>query len=141
MERIIKLFSDEGDLIFDPFGGSGTTAIGAKLLKRNYIITELDAKYVEIAEKNLSLIQTDLIGRHFYERESIVKQKSSGVPRKQIEKAYMTLCFSNDKVLSIDEVRDIDPDIFAWLKDYPGDFNKLQGATRRKMEVQTLFSL
>jgi DNA modification methylase len=140
MERVIKIFSDEGDLIFDPFGGSGTTAIGAKLLNRNYIITELDKKYVDIAEKNLSLIQRDLHGSQFYERESIVKPKSTGTPRKQIEKAYMTLCFSERKIFTLKELKEVSPNTFSLVEHYQGNFNKLQGATRRKMEVQTLFS-
>jgi len=140
MERIIKIFSDEGDLIFDPFGGSGTTAIGAKLLNRNYVITELDKKYVDIAEKNLSMIQTDLHGSHFYERESVAKPKSNGTPRKQIEKAYMTLCFTEHKIFSLDELKEVSPKTFNMVEHYQGNFNKLQGATRRKMEVQTLFS-
>lgn len=140
MERIIKIFSNEGDLVFDPFGGSGTTAIGAKLLNRNYIITELDKKYVDIAERNLSLIQTDSHGSHRYERESVAKPKSNGTPRKQIEKAYMTLCFSQNKIFSLEELKNASPNTFNLVEHYQGDFNKLQGATRRKMEVQTLFS-
>lgn len=36
IERIIKISSDEGDVILDPFCGSGTTLVAAELLKRNY---------------------------------------------------------------------------------------------------------
>lgn len=140
MERIIKIFSDEGDLIFDPFGGSGTTAIGAKLLNRNYIITELDKKYVDIAEKNLANIQTDLTGSLYYERESIAQKKTNGTPRKQIEKEYMTLCFTNHKIFSLDELKEVSPNTFGLVEHYQGNFNKLQGATRRKIEAQNLFS-
>ena len=138
MERIIKIFSNEGDLIFDPFGGSGTTAIGAKLLNRNYIITELDKKYVDIAEKNLANIQTDLTGSLYYQRESVAQTKSNGTPRKQIEKAYMMICYSGNKVYSLDELKTISPSTFNLVEHYSGDFNKLQGATKRKMEA-TLF--
>lgn len=140
MERIIRIFSDEGDLIFDPFGGSGTTAIGAKLLNRNYIITELDEKYVAIAEKNLANIQADSTGSLYYERESVTQKKSNGTPRKQIEKEYMTLCFDNHKIFSLDELKDVSPNTFGLVEHYQGNFNKLQGATRRKIEAQTLFS-
>ncbi len=66
--------------------GAGTTAIAAKLLNRNYIITELDKKYVDIAERNLSTIQEDLYGSFSYKRESVLKSKLNGIPRKQIER-------------------------------------------------------
>lgn len=45
--------SDENDLILDPFLGSGTTAVAAKQLKRNYIGIEISEKYVEIAKQRL----------------------------------------------------------------------------------------
>lgn len=41
LERIISLASKEGDTVFDPFGGSGTTYIVAEILKRNWIGVEL----------------------------------------------------------------------------------------------------
>lgn len=37
LEQIIKLTTDEGDLVFDGFMGSGTTLVAAKLLNRHYI--------------------------------------------------------------------------------------------------------
>lgn len=45
----IKLFSDPGDLILDPFCGSGTTCLAAKNLGRNYIGIEKDARYWQVA--------------------------------------------------------------------------------------------
>lgn len=53
LERIILMSSDEGDVILDPFNGTGTTAIAAKRLGRNYIGFELDEKYVEITKNKL----------------------------------------------------------------------------------------
>ena len=52
-ERFIKLFSYEEDLILDPFMGSGTTAVAAKNLGRNYIGYEIKKEYVELSKERL----------------------------------------------------------------------------------------
>lgn len=59
----IYSWSNEGDLIYDPFGGSGTTAKMAHCLKRKWIMSEISAEYCEIARKRLEpyLCQQHLI--------------------------------------------------------------------------------
>jgi site-specific DNA-methyltransferase (adenine-specific) len=54
LERVILMSTDENDIILDPFMGTGTTAIAAKRLGRNYIGFELDREYVEIANRRLT---------------------------------------------------------------------------------------
>lgn len=54
VKNIIENFSDEGDLIYDPFMGTGTTAYVAKLLNRNYLGSELTSRYYEVINKRLS---------------------------------------------------------------------------------------
>jgi DNA modification methylase len=53
-EWFIKLFTQEGDLILDPFSGSGTTGIAAKNLNRNVVLIDKYSKYNKIAFRNLS---------------------------------------------------------------------------------------
>ena len=53
MGLILKDFSKETDLIFDPFLGSGTTAVAAKQLKRNFIGIEISPDYCKIANDRL----------------------------------------------------------------------------------------
>lgn len=52
-EDHIKSWSNEGDLVLDPFLGSGTTAKMALKLNRNFIGIEINKKYVELAEKRI----------------------------------------------------------------------------------------
>jgi len=54
LERIIRAASDEGSLVFDPFLGSGTTAVAAIALRRRCVGCELDAKYLAIAKKRVA---------------------------------------------------------------------------------------
>jgi DNA modification methylase len=60
--RIIKLYSDRGDTVLDPFLGSGTTAIAALQEDRHYIGIEKEEKYVALARSNIknALAQTSL---------------------------------------------------------------------------------
>ena len=57
----IKLFTQEGDVVLDPFIGSGTTAVAAQKLNRRYIGIELQAEYIEIAQTKLQSNQLPLI--------------------------------------------------------------------------------
>ncbi|TFI09269.1 site-specific DNA-methyltransferase [Thiopseudomonas sp. 4R-3cl] len=53
MERIILLTTNEGDVIFDPFMGSGTTAIAAVRTGRKYVGFELSENYCKVAEERI----------------------------------------------------------------------------------------
>jgi len=54
LERILLMTTDEGDTVLDPFSGTGTTAIAAKRLGRNYVGFEVDENYVVISRDKLS---------------------------------------------------------------------------------------
>jgi site-specific DNA-methyltransferase (adenine-specific) len=53
LERIIELVTSPGDWVLDPFSGSGTTLVAAKLMGRNAIGIDLLADAVELANKRL----------------------------------------------------------------------------------------
>lgn len=61
MSWLITLASREGDIVLDPFCGSGTTLIAAKMLGRQYIGVDREEDYCEIARKRVSVIPMRLV--------------------------------------------------------------------------------
>ncbi len=57
--KLFSASSDEGDVVFDPFLGSGTTSVVAKKLGRNFIGIEKNLEYCCLAEKRLELAEKD----------------------------------------------------------------------------------
>ena len=53
-KKVISLFTHEGELILDPFVGSGTTLVAAQDLNRNAVGFDLQGKYIELCVKRLA---------------------------------------------------------------------------------------
>jgi len=53
LRQLIEPTTLEGDLVLDPFCGSGTTLIAAQLSRRKWIGVDLNPKYVEVAKRNI----------------------------------------------------------------------------------------
>jgi site-specific DNA-methyltransferase (adenine-specific) len=51
--RLIQLYTFEGDIVLDPFMGSGQTAIAAIMADRHYVGYEIDKNYTDLAEKRI----------------------------------------------------------------------------------------
>lgn len=58
--RIIALFTNVGDLVLDPFGGTMTTGAVAKKMGRNYTMIERDTKYVQYGQRRLDAVVEEL---------------------------------------------------------------------------------
>ncbi len=56
VQELIKLLTKENDIVLDPYLGSGTTAVVAKRLKRNYIGIEIHQEYINYAKQRLSVV-------------------------------------------------------------------------------------
>jgi len=56
LERLVLMSSDEGDIVLDPFLGTGTSALAAKAMGRQYIGMDVDSEYVEIASEKLEKV-------------------------------------------------------------------------------------
>lgn len=52
--RLIQLYSFKGDVVLDPFCGSGTTCLAAIKTERNYIGYDIEKKYVKLAQDRIS---------------------------------------------------------------------------------------
>ncbi len=59
LAKIILASSGKGDVVLDPFAGTGTTSVVAKKLGRRYVGIEIDETYCCWAEKRLALAETD----------------------------------------------------------------------------------
>lgn len=95
MDRIVEMASSEGDLIFDPFGGGGTTYVVAELKRRRWIGAELgplddikrrfqhleeESEYLSRLRRDLNMLFTDAtlrerIKRGFWTTESVREKK------------------------------------------------------------------
>lgn len=60
IEYLANGFANKGDLILDPFSGSGTTAIACHRLNRRFICIEKEAKYVELSRRRLEEEQAQM---------------------------------------------------------------------------------
>ena len=65
IEKLIKIHSNEGDLVLDPFMGSGTTAIASINTKRNYTGFELDSHYYNVLSDRIDTIKLEKENRLF----------------------------------------------------------------------------
>ena len=83
MERIIKLATRPGDLVFDPFCGAGTTAIAAAKLGRKFVVTEIDPEYARITEEKLRAMRNhaEQSGKLTVPRWSVVRPRRAGSKR------------------------------------------------------------
>ena len=53
IEQLVKCCSKEGDLVFDPFLGSGTTGVACRKLKRRFIGSEINVDYYKLCKKRI----------------------------------------------------------------------------------------
>ena len=80
--KLILASSREGDIVFDPFAGSGTTAVTAKKLRRRFVCVEQNERYGAWAQKRLEMAEADpsIHGYQngvFWERNTLTEQRKA----------------------------------------------------------------
>ena len=81
LERIIAVSSHPGDIVLDPFAGSGTTLAVAKRLRRRYLGVELSKEYAEAVRERLQTVQPEYGPKKVAAKVSV--PRSPGVKRTQ----------------------------------------------------------
>jgi DNA modification methylase len=76
-KKVIELFTHQGELVLDPFVGSGTTLIAANDLNRNAIGFDLQSEYIDLCEKRLSQ-QPNLFNRT---RQLAIQDDAKNIPQ------------------------------------------------------------
>jgi site-specific DNA-methyltransferase (adenine-specific) len=102
--RVILSSSNPGDVVLDPFFGSGTTGAVAKLLHRQWIGIEREEKYISLAQKRIDSINPGIFDNDLYE----LRSRKQITPRVEfsvlLENNYLypgqTLFFKKDKTKS-----------------------------------------
>ena len=94
LDRIIKSSSNPGDIVVDPFNGSGTTVVSAALLGRKYIGIDQSEEYVGYARKRLehalsnSHASNPVAGAIDPKRASKVMTETDAFGRKRVPRTY-----------------------------------------------------
>jgi hypothetical protein len=117
---LISLFTNEDEIVLDPFNGVGTTTLSAEYLNRKYIGIELSDYYHKIAQKRHRELLQGL--DPFRKNGSIPKAKNSPVPRLKKQKYAVS-----KKVLQLE------------VKRIAQDIGKLP--TREEVEMHSLYPI
>lgn len=128
LERIIRLSTNEGDVVLDALCGVGTTPIVAAKLRRCYVGIDIDESYVAITEEKLRCVQE----RGYVVRRSIKKDQSV-FTKKELQLELRSMAVRLGRLPSPDDVRSLSRyDLDAFLSVFPTWGKALKAA---KLEV------
>jgi site-specific DNA-methyltransferase (adenine-specific) len=130
LERLLLMSSAEGNIILDPFIGTGTTAIAAKKLGRRFIGIDIDLKYVEITNKKLVEAEPTVINgcyvSNFLDNVITVRDKDWDkikdvffIPKDplELEKREIYLLHKNGKRIKYQMMGSIQSNLFSLCKE------------------------
>jgi DNA modification methylase len=133
--RLIELYTYEGDLVLDPFMGSGTTAVAALRTGRHYVGYDTESEYVRIAEQRVSEARDALIEGG---ADSLERARRDGTGARDVAGEVLERCGFFDVAPSKRPVAGVDVAYTArdrtgrqWLFDFAGAFTTTNTGLRR----------
>lgn len=144
LERIISIATEEGDIVLDPFIGTGTTTSVAKKRNRKFIGVDLDPYYVDIAQKRLEIKDERKIFTLFDQEEKedansvfYLTSKNRGLTKKLIQIELQKLAIKIGRVPTPEDLKR--EDIEITLEDVFSLFNNWKDAVYgAKIYLRTL---
>lgn len=88
-KKVIELFTHEGELVLDPFVGSGTTLVAARDASRNAVGFDLQKRYIDLCEQRIA--QTTFLG----EAKQLAVQDDARLTEKYFEPETISLIFTS----------------------------------------------
>lgn len=103
IELFIKMGTEEGDWILDPFSGSGTVSVVARKLGRNSIAIEIEDKWIDVIKKRMEVERTKTSMADFFDKdlvsdeeyEQYLEEKKIAEPERIIVKQEKLQLFTN----------------------------------------------
>jgi adenine-specific DNA methylase len=116
LERIIRLTTRRGGLVFDPFCGAGTTAIAAMKLGRKFVVVDMDPNYVRITKEKLAALKQNVRtnGEFIVPRDS-TKRPRAGNSKRSIELYLQNLARKLGRVPTEQDVVADQPEILRQI--------------------------
>ncbi|MGL4343420.1 MAG: DNA methyltransferase [Metamycoplasmataceae bacterium] len=99
IEEIIKVHTNKGDVIFDPFSGSGAISFSANKLDRYFIGCEKSKKYYELSQKRIKDSFIKPTFNHLGNKYRMIEELMREFPRKNID--YFVDVFAGSGIVSL----------------------------------------
>jgi site-specific DNA-methyltransferase (adenine-specific) len=130
MERIIRLSTNEGDIVLDALCGAGTTPVTAVKLGRRYVAIDVDEKYVRMTRRKIAEVER----KGYVERESVNKPQRK-YTKKELQLELRDLAADLGRLPTPEDVQKMSEyDLQVILDTFPTWGKALKAA---KLEVQS----
>lgn len=137
-ERLIHLYTFKGDVVLDPFMGSGSTLVAAVRTGRRPLGFDLEAPYVEMARARVAAEMSDGSPECFQARATQVGKPFQAIAREVLEASGFEIVGENRKIpktgATVSFVA-IDADERPWYFDVTGAFTTMRGGLLRADSV------